>query len=180
MRTVHETEALRPSDPVPKSMQAGGTSGKSTKLKIIIRTPQSHAAGHDDAVDDGNSGDENPAELFTQLTEKDGFTRRELDMPFKKLFAVCRHQLKWAEEDGETIKHDIKKWEELYKSVWLEKEVLLTQMIKSETDWHERRRAILTGATDIVINGSSAPSAPPAATNGAAEETPAAEVAVED
>ena len=45
MRTVHETEALRPSDPVPKSMQA---TGKSKNLKIIIKTPQSHAAGQDD------------------------------------------------------------------------------------------------------------------------------------
>lgn len=169
MRTVHETEALRPSDPVPKSMQAGGTSGKSTKLKIIIRTPQSHAAGHDDAVDDGNSGDENPAELFTQLTEKDGFTKRELEMPLKKLHVVCRHQVKWAEEDGEVLKQECKQWEEVYKRAWLEKEVLLSQMVKSEVGWHERRRAILSGATDIVINGGG----PPEATNGASEAVPA-------
>lgn len=169
MRTVHETEALRPSDPVPKSMQAGGTSGKSTKLKIIIRTPQSHAAGHDDAVDDGNSGDENPAELFTQLTEKDGFTRRELEMPLKKLHVVCRHQVKWAEEDGETLKQECKQWQDIYKQAWLEKETLVTQMVKSEKDWHERRRAVLEGTTDIVITGGG----PPEAANDAIEGLPA-------
>lgn len=161
MRTVHETEALRPSDPVPKSMQSGGTSGKSTKLKIIIRTPQSHAAGHDDAVDDLNSGDEHSAELFTQLTEKDGFTKRELDMPLKKLHVVCRHQAKWAEEDSDTLKQECKRWEELYKQEWLEKEVLLSQVSRSEELWHERRRAVLSGATDALLRGAS-PEADPA------------------
>lgn len=150
MRTVHETEALRPSDPVPKSMQTSGAAGK--KLKIIIRTPQSHAAGHDDAVDDGNSGDEHAAELFTQLTEKDGFTERELAMSLQKLHAVCRHQIRWAEEDGETLKQECKKWEDIYKQAWLEKEVLVSQMVKSELDWNERRHAVLSGTTDTVLN----------------------------
>lgn len=172
MRTVHETEALRPSDPVPKSMQSGGTGGKSTKLKIIIRTPQSHAAGHDDAVDDGNSGDENPAELFTQLTEKDGFEHRELAMPLKKLHTVCRAQVKWAEEDGEELKQECKQWEDIYKQAWLEKEVLITQMYESEVDWHKRRHAILSGTSDIVINGRGAP---PEVANGATNGGPPAD-----
>lgn len=150
MRTVHETEALRPSDPVPKSMQTSGAAGK--KLKIILRTPQSHAAGQDDAVDDGNSGDEHAAQFFTQLTEKDGFTERELGMPFKTLHALCRHQIRWAEEDGETLKQECKKMEDVYKQAWLEKEVLVSQMIRSELDWNERRRAVLSGA-DTVLNG---------------------------
>ncbi|PSR97521.1 hypothetical protein BD289DRAFT_384048 [Coniella lustricola] len=163
MRTVHETEALRPSDPVPKSMQTGSASNKSTKLKIIIRTPQSHAAGHDDTIDDGISGDEHPVDLFTQLTEKDGFTKRELEMPLKALHYVCKHQVKWAEDDGEQLKQECKTWEEAYKQAWLEKEVLLSQMIKSEIGWHERRTAILSGASDIVINGGPPEAAPVAA-----------------
>lgn len=159
MRTVHETEALRPSDPVPKSMQSGGAAGKTTKLKIIIRTPQSHAAGQDDAVDDGNSGDESAAELFTQLTEKDGFTPRELDMSLEKLHVICKSQAKWTEEDGERLKQECKKWEDLYKQAWLEKEVLLSQMIKTEVGWHERRRAILSGTTDVVVMNGGPPEA---------------------
>lgn len=153
-------------------MQSGGAAGKSTKLKIIIRTPQSHAAGHDDTVDDGNSGDEHSAELFTQLTEKDGFTKRELDMPLKKLFAICKHQVKWAEEDNELLKHECRQWEEVYRQAWLEKEALLTQMVTSEVGWHERRRAVLSGTSDIVINGGppdTRPATVPAvAANGAA------------
>lgn len=179
MRTVHETEALRPSDPVPKSLQSGGAAGKSTKLKIILRTPQSHAAGQEDAVDDGNSEDESPAERFTPLFEKDGFTARELNLPLAKLAVVCKKQLQWAQEDSETLKQECKKWEEVAKKAWLEKEVLLQQTIESELGWHDRRRAILTGETDVVINGGapevvSVPTAP-ATTNGGASETPVAE-----
>lgn len=151
MRTVHETEALRPSDPVPKSMQASGPGGK--RYKIIIRTPQSHAAGQSDLVDDGHSADEHAGELFTQLTEKDGFTERELAMSFPRLHALCKHQVRWALEDGEALKQDCKKWEDIYKQAWLEKEVLVTQMVKSELDWNERRHAVLSGATDTVLAG---------------------------
>lgn len=179
MRTVHETEALRPSDPVPKGLQSGGAAGKTPKLKIIIRTPQSHAAGQDDAVEDGHSGDENSTEHLTQLTEKDGFTPRELEMQWQKLHAVCRSQLQWAQEDAETLRKECEKWEEVVKKAWLEKEVLLDQTVKSELGWHERRQAILTGATDIVVNGgaSEAVSAPavPATTNGDAGGGNAAE-----
>lgn len=160
MRTVHETEALRPSDPVPKSMQSGGAAGKTTKLKIIIRTPQSHATGQDDAVDDGNSGDENPADFFTQLTEKDGFSSRELRMPLKKLHVICKNQVKWAEEDGEMLKQECKKWEEIFKQAWLEKEVLISQMITTEVSWHERRAAVLAGTTDVVVINGGPPEAP--------------------
>lgn len=141
-------------------MQSGGTSGKATKLKIIIRTPQSHAAGHDDAVDELNSGDENSADLFTQLTEKDGFTKRELEMPLKKLHVVCRHQAKWAEDDGEVLEQECKKWEELYRQEWLEKEVLLSQVSRSEDLWHQRRRAVLAGATEVLLQGRSSEADP--------------------
>lgn len=151
MRTVHETEALRPSDPVPKSMQSGGPAGKSSKLKIIIKTPQSHAAGQEDTIDDGNSGDESMAELFTQLTSKDGFAPKELAMPLEQLYKLCRAQLKWSEQDGEQLKQECKRLEGLYKQAWLEKEVLMDQVVKSELDWHERRKAVL------VMEGASGP-----------------------
>ena len=150
MRTVHETEALRPSDPVPKSMQAAGA-GKSSKLKIIIKTPQSHAAGQDDAVDDGGAADDSSGEMFTPLTEDQGFTAEELRMPLERLMKLCRLQVKWAEEEGERLRAECKQWEELYKHEWLEKEVLLDQVVQSEQAWHRRRQAVLSGAADVVV-----------------------------
>jgi hypothetical protein len=164
MRTVHETEALRPSDPVPKSMQwAGGPTGKSSKLKIIIKTPQSHAAGQDDAVDDSSNGDEAIADMFTPLTEDQGFAKGELGMPLKRLFKLCKLQVRWSEEEGEKLLDECKRWEELYKREWLEKEVLLDQVVQSEQAWHRRRQAILAGEINIQIAG--------AVSNGAVTET---------
>jgi len=155
MRTVHETEALRPSDPVPKSMQAlGGTAKNSKQLKIVIKTQHSHASGQDDMVDDGSNGEDDTFH-FTPLTEEQGFSKAELALAtkdFPKLWRLCRTQVYWAERDGEELKKECRKWEELYKKEWLEKEVLLDQVIKSETDWHERRQAVLSGAADVQLN----------------------------
>ncbi|TDZ73104.1 INO80 complex subunit 1 [Colletotrichum trifolii] len=151
MRTVHETEALRPSDPVPKSMQSGPT-GKS-KLKIILKTPQSHAAGQDDAINDGADDDLLTADQLTPLTEDLGFTRKELDMPLERLYRLCRFQVKWAQEESTRLSEEVQYWEKLYKEQWREKEVLLSQVITSEVDWHERRAAVLSGAADVQLSG---------------------------
>lgn len=150
MRTVHETEALRPSDPVPKSMQAGGgPAGKSAKVKIIIRRPDSHAADRDDSVDDASGGDDGAE--FTPLTEEQGFTPRELDMSIERLMKLCRLQAKIAEAEGEKLRKDCKRWEELYKQEWLEKEILLDQVVRSEQAWHARRQAVLKGMADVQL-----------------------------
>lgn len=150
MRTVHETEALRPSDPVPKSMQSG-PQGKGGKLKIIIKTNQQSQGAHDD-MDDAANGDDHTSEYFTPLTE-DLFAAEELAYPVDKLYRKCYWEAKWAEEVGESLKKECKEWEDVYYKEWLEKEVLLAQVIKSEVNWHERRQAILTGAADVHIPG---------------------------
>ncbi|KAM0353498.1 hypothetical protein ACHAPU_001510 [Fusarium lateritium] len=150
MRTVHETEALRPSDPVPKSMQAGPQS-KGGKIKIIMKTNQQSQGLHDD-LDDPANGDESNAEYFTPLTE-DPFTLDELELPVDKLYRKCHWEAKWAEEIGESLTKECKEWEDTYYKEWLEKEVLLSQVIKSEANWHERRQAIITGVVDVQVPG---------------------------
>lgn len=152
MRTVHETEALRPSDPVPKSMQQAGPTGKS-KLKIIIKTPQSHSAGQDDSLNGGDDDGELSAEFLTPLTSEQGFTPGELAMPLERLYKLCHFQVQWAKEESKKLHDEIKHWEEEYKKQWLEKEVLLTQLIQSERDWHDRRQAVLSGAADVRLAG---------------------------
>ena len=151
MRTVHETEALRPSDPVPKSMQAGGPSTKSSKLRIILKTPQSHAAGQDDSVEDGSAGDDSGVDMFTPLTEDQGFTPTELEMPLDRLFKLCRLQLKWSERENDKLRQECKEWEDFYMQEWLEKEVLLDQVVQSERDFHSRRQAVLQGYADVQV-----------------------------
>ncbi|KAK5663309.1 hypothetical protein OQA88_3737 [Cercophora sp. LCS_1] len=156
MRTVHETEALRPSDPVPKSLQSGGPSGKSSKLKIIIKTPQSHATGQDDTVNDDSAGADSDAEMFTPLTEDQGFEPSDLAMPLPRLFALSRKRLQWAEAEAEELRQEIKVWEDKYKQDWLDKEVLLDQVVQSELEYTNRRKAVISGAADVVVTTSEA------------------------
>lgn len=149
MRTVHETEALRPSDPVPKSMQSSAT-GKG-KLKIIIKTPQSHAAGQDESINGGDDG-ELSADFLTQLTPEQGFTPEELAMPLKELYKLCRFQVRWAEEEGKKLQEEVKRLDAIYEREWREKEVLLFQVIQSEVDWNERWQAVRSGAADVRLS----------------------------
>ncbi|KAI1755104.1 hypothetical protein F4782DRAFT_489954 [Xylaria castorea] len=148
MRTVHETEALRPSDPVPKSMQHHGGEKKGNKLKIIIKTPQSHAAGQDDAVDDGDASDEITADFFTPLTEQQGFTSRELAMDMDSLWRLCVANLKWATKEGEELREECKELDEVYRQEWLEKETLVDQATQIEKDWWQRRKAVLAAEAE--------------------------------
>lgn len=115
MRTVHETEALRPSDPVPKSMQPGGgqpgpnyatapslgtpSNGTSKRLKIIIKNqphssltmggPSSAGGGSaDDSVatdDEHHQAATDDEWQFTPLTTEAGFSVRELEMASNNL-----------------------------------------------------------------------------------------------
>ncbi|KAI1436291.1 hypothetical protein GGR50DRAFT_686492 [Xylaria sp. CBS 124048] len=147
MRTVHETEALRPSDPVPRSMQHHAGEKKNNKFKIIIKTPQSHAAGQDDAVDDGDSSDIT-ADFFTQLTEQQGFTNKELAMDIQSLWKLCVANVKWATAEGEELRDECKEYEEIYRQEWLEKEALLSQLTETEEDWYQRRDAVLAAEPD--------------------------------
>ncbi|KAG5957131.1 hypothetical protein E4U56_006114 [Claviceps arundinis] len=151
MRTVHETEALRPSDPVPKSMQAGPT-GKSNKLKIIIKTPQSHGGGGDEEPGEVLNGDSGMSDFFTPLTGE-LFSAEELSFSVDKLYRKCYWESRWAVQVGDALKKECRNWQEVCHNEWLEKEVLLSQVIQSEVDWHNRRKAILEGTADIQIPG---------------------------
>lgn len=149
MRTVHETEALRPSDPVPKSMQSH--SGKGSKLKIILKTQQAHSAGDHDSVDDGEGSDDISSDFFTALTEQQGFTAKEIQMDIESLWKLCVAHTKWAIEETEDLRKLCKDAEEVYRQEWLEKEVLLDQVKKLEEDWFKRRKAVLSGEADIQV-----------------------------
>lgn len=164
MRTVHETEALRPSDPVPKSMQSGPT-GRTGKLKIIIKTPQSHGTGQDN-----ESGEAENILYFTVLPSE-MFTDEELTYDLKKLYRKCYWETKWTEDVGEALKKECKDWEEIYYKEWLEKEVLLSQVIETEVDWHERRQAILSGIANVQLPSSDSKEEKPA--NGVKEDNAA-------
>lgn len=147
MRTVHETDALKPAaDPTPKSMHSVGT-GKS-KLKIIIKRAQSQGLDND-SLDEAMNGEEH-ADLYTVLS-KDLFTDEELASSTQDLYRKCYWEAKWAEEIGESLRKECQDWEEVYHKEWLEKEALVAQVIESEIDWHTRRQAVLSGVADVQV-----------------------------
>ena len=175
---MHETEALRPSDPIPKSMQTplnavagaagcsnSGTNTKqslasgATRLKIIIKPPHAQTTRNGDAVetnrtddDDGNNdnddNDDHSAVSF-RLAPEHGFTDEELAMPLPRLFRLCRRQLLHAETEGADLERQCGYWEAAYAQLWCEKEALLAQVIHSEVSWHQRKQAILDGTIDV-------------------------------
>ncbi|KAK7992507.1 INO80 complex subunit 1 [Apiospora saccharicola] len=139
MRTVHETEALRPSDPVPKSMQTREPARGPNKLKIILKTQQPRASSsHDDALlgDDGDGSDDNMgSDFFTPLTEQQGFTDKELKMDPEGLWKLCVAHLKWATGDGEGAARRVPR-----------------ARGGVEEDWWRRRKAVLAGEADVKVS----------------------------
>ncbi|CAK7263189.1 hypothetical protein SEPCBS119000_000357 [Sporothrix epigloea] len=142
------------------SAMTNGKNGGSSKLKIIIKTPQSHAAGHEDSVDggacngtgSGGSGGSEDTSLYhftspgsetTTLAKDQGFTAHELELSPKELYGVCRLQLQWAEKESEELHNECIVWEGAAHKAWLEQQVLLEQVVLSEKDWYERRKAVL-------------------------------------
>jgi hypothetical protein len=138
MRTVHETEALRPSDPIPKSMQP---MIKSSRLKLSVK-PQQSQDGLPHPLNGTTNGNDPPGWTSSYPAEL-GFTAEEEARGSKELWRLLRRQVHWAEEEGELLKKQCEDLEILRRKEWLDKEVLLDQVIRNEVSWHERREEVL-------------------------------------
>ena len=136
MRTVHETEALRPSDPIPKSMN-----GSKSRLKLVIKPSQNATEGVPPL--NGFTNGKDSAKWVSSYNPDLGFTAEEEARGPEGLFQLLRRQVHWAEEEGELLKRQCDAMEQLRKKEWVEKEVLLAQVIHSETTYHQRREEAL-------------------------------------
>ena len=137
MRTVHETEALRPSDPIPKSMQPMIKS----RLKLSIK-PQQPPNGAPHPLNGISNGNDPPGWTSSYPVEL-GFTAEEEARGSKELYRLLRRQVHWAEEEGKSLEKQCEEIERLRRKEWLDKEVLLDQVISHEVSWHARREEIL-------------------------------------
>ena len=137
MRTVHETEALRPSDPVPKNYSS--IPPKPQRLKLIVNSKRRDEGNGDTEVDDdatvySNSdaeNDEPPAAPFEYPADVQ-FTEEELDMPPDRLFKLLRRQIHWSEEDGSDLQDEIRSLEAKRKEEWIAKELILANVMEAE------------------------------------------------
>lgn len=130
MRTVHETEALRPSDPVPRG-HSGGVSGWSTangangpkKLKIVMKDKNATGNGSNlftKLPPLPQTGTGEPVDIDSQpftlpvhpsyypADVASEFSEHELSLPPSQLFRLLRRQLHWAEEDTRSLARELK------------------------------------------------------------------------
>lgn len=144
MRTVHETEALRPSDPIPKGMQP---SNRNLALKSAAK--HSHAPSDEQYAPNGIANGNDVSGWTSSYPAELGFTAEEEASDPQELFRSLRRQVQWAEEEGVLLKKQSDAMEEFRKNEWREKEVLLDQVIRSEADWYERRQEVLAGLANL-------------------------------
>lgn len=130
MRTVHETEALRPSDPVPRNHSQAHI--KPQKLKLTFKkshNSENGPAAEEDIVD--GEAEVNGKNGFTYPTDVQ-FTDEEHQMPPDYLYKLCRRQIHWSEQEGERLKQECSTLDAKQKEEWQNKELLLINVIEAE------------------------------------------------
>lgn len=164
MRTVHETEALRPSDPVPKH-HSSNPSNKNQRLRLVFKnngtekpgsplpaSPHSQSASGQPQppVPVENEYEHNnvlyrpldPSNPNSPLTRKFPldvhFTQAELDIPAPDLVKLLHRQIQWAMQEGEEVKAEVEALEKKRKDEWLAKELILENVMEAELGRMER------------------------------------------
>jgi hypothetical protein len=175
MRTVHETEALRPSDPVPKHHSAF-PKNQFQRLRLVMKSangsggdgkgPESPLSGA--SVNGSSAGpllnevvyttDPNDASQYAVSFPADvTFAPEERAMPADQLYELLRQQLLWAQEDAEEIKRDAEALERQHRQAWAAKELALENVKEAEAARLERsefggrgeaQRKVLEGILD--------------------------------
>lgn len=156
MRTVHETEALRPSDPVPRNYSSAHFKPQRLKLVLNAKPPTSTSEGSD--KDTAGSGEPLPdpevddnAAADTPIQAEDGplpsvtaaqeayeypddvrFTEEELAMPPDQLFRLLRRQVHWSQDDEKDLLEEVKVIEQQRREEWTAKELVLANLIEAE------------------------------------------------
>merc|ERR1712093_244580 len=99
-RTVHETEALRPSDPIPKSMSAAHKNQR-LKLNVKAEQPEGHLPGpaHVNGTTNGHGPLGHPGWTSSYPVQL-GFTAEEEARGPKELFFLLRNEIEWAQEES--------------------------------------------------------------------------------
>ena len=175
MRTVHETEALRPSDPVPRNYSSAHFKPQRLKLVLNAKPPASTSEGSD--KDTAASGEPVPAldvddnaTIYTPTEAEDGplgaatapgpyeypedvkFTEEELAMPPDLLFKLLRRQIHWARDEGKELQEEVGLMEEKRKEEWMAKELVLANVIEAELATAHTRGAVTEESVKRILD----------------------------
>lgn len=129
MRTVHETEALRPSDPVPKSHPHPYHGHPSS-----YTNPSAAAAASSLALDPVPGAHWAP---------EDGFDPDEERLAPRELLRLLKQKQGWAEQEQEELRETLEMLEKRRRDAWVKKEVLLDRVLRQELGEEEARGASL-------------------------------------
>jgi hypothetical protein len=164
MRTVHETEALRPSDPVPKH-HSSNPSNKFQRIRLVLSeskraekgstpaSPSSHPPpsaivppisadaeyAHNNIVYMQDLASPT-APTMVQFPSDITFTPYELSLPAPDLFRLLRRQLHWATQEGEQLRAEADILEKKRKDDWAAKELLIENVMEVEMATNRRKR----------------------------------------
>ena len=135
---MHETEALKPSDPVPKNYTS--IPPKPQRLKLIVNSkPRSQAEANEDTEIDEEATIYNPDDDTEALTTIPftyppdvQLTEEEISMPPDQLFRLLRRQCHWSETDGVDLREEVTALEAKKREEWLEKELVLANVMEAE------------------------------------------------
>lgn len=140
MRTVHETEALRPSDPIPRSHSQAQV--KPQRLKLIVNAkPPGRAVTNGDinGIDDSTAANaisdievEMQAIAPFEYPHELQFSEEELALSPDQLFRLLRRQIHWAQEEGQELKDEVETLEARRKEEWQSKELVLANLVEAE------------------------------------------------
>ena len=132
MRTVHETEALRPSDPVPRNHSQAQIKPQRLKLIVSAKPPDQEK---DDVTVDADAvtvNANNISQIPGQYPPDLAFDEEELAMASDQLYKLCRRQVHWSEQDGKKLKEECEELEAKFKKEWQSKELAMANLMEAE------------------------------------------------
>ncbi|KAL8724390.1 MAG: hypothetical protein Q9181_006849 [Wetmoreana brouardii] len=148
LRTVHETDNLKPSDPVPKGHSSHG---RPQRLKLVFNskppgsdTNDTPSSPHPNAASEQGIADREDDDATlphtgsaSPIPDEDDhlFTEEELATPPSQLFRLLRRQVYWLEEEGRDLKIENDALEEKRKEEWIRKELVLANYMEAELSW---------------------------------------------
>lgn len=145
MRSVHETDTMRPSDSKTTNAGAlGGVAGtpvsKPQRIRLKLSQPKEPGTEieqpHESILSTTTTLPSEPADTdetsMPEFGPELGFDDHELAMHPRDLYRLLRRQIHWAEKEGAQLRAQ---WDELRpkrEHVWREKEAILDDVIDGE------------------------------------------------
>ena len=138
MRTVHETEALRPSDQTPRNHSQANS--KPQRLKLIVNARPHNGIG-DSLIGEDSIG-HSAGGSFTVYNTSNGeqtnlpsdilLNKEELALPPGQLFRLLRRQLHWCKEESGRLKTETQGLESVHKAEWQDGMLAMANLIEAE------------------------------------------------